>query len=232
MSQKPYIQASGVQLPLPAVWKSLSSEPGTGIAVLDAEGTILFLNQQTSTIYFGGKKTIEELVGRRLGDFFPESWTKERLALLDDVERTGENRMLRTIWLGYQVISCVHGLASSTPGRRFDKFLVIARRCRGEVFNATGAKAEQFIESKVASLGPLDALSDRELEVLAFLAQGLSAKEIAAKIHRSVRTVEGHRLSVGRKLKTDDRVQLARIAKRAGLMPRDVNRIRLDSESR
>jgi len=61
------------------------------------------------------------------------------------------------------------------------------------------------------------ALTNREVEVLRYLARGLSKKEIAKTMHISVKTVEHHSTSVMRKLDIHDRVELARYAIREGL---------------
>lgn len=47
---------------------------------------------------------------------------------------------------------------------------------------------------------PVERLSDRELEVFQFLGQGLGTKEIAARLHRSIKTVETHRQRIKEKL--------------------------------
>ncbi len=60
-------------------------------------------------------------------------------------------------------------------------------------------------------------LTNREVEVLRYLARGLSKKEIARTMHLSVKTVEHHSASVMRKLDIHDRVELARYAIREGL---------------
>lgn len=60
-------------------------------------------------------------------------------------------------------------------------------------------------------------LTNREVEVLRYLARGLSKKEIAGTMHLSVKTVEHHSASVMRKLDIHDRVELARYAIREGL---------------
>lgn len=58
----------------------------------------------------------------------------------------------------------------------------------------------------------LDALSHREHEVLDLLVDGLSNKEIAAKLQISPRTVEIHRAHVMSKLKADSLVDLVKLA--------------------
>jgi len=62
-------------------------------------------------------------------------------------------------------------------------------------------------------------LTDREREVLALIAEGLTVPEIARRLHRSRKTIESHRLSLGRKLGVNNRVKLARLAIQAGLSP-------------
>lgn len=58
----------------------------------------------------------------------------------------------------------------------------------------------------------LSSLSERERKVLAYIGEGLSMKEIAARMFRTVKTVEWYRACLGRKLGARNRVQLARIA--------------------
>lgn len=60
-------------------------------------------------------------------------------------------------------------------------------------------------------------LTRRELEMLRYLARGMSKKEIAATIHRSYGTVDKHVEKLMNKLDIHDRVELARYAIREGL---------------
>lgn len=60
-------------------------------------------------------------------------------------------------------------------------------------------------------------LTTREVEVLRYIASGLSKKEIAGIMHISAKTVDKHSTNLMRKLKIHDRVELARYAIRAGL---------------
>lgn len=63
----------------------------------------------------------------------------------------------------------------------------------------------------------ISTLSARELEVLRYIAQGLSKKEIATTMHLSVKTIEVHATNLMNKLGIHDRVELARYAIREGL---------------
>lgn len=64
---------------------------------------------------------------------------------------------------------------------------------------------------------PLPQLTDRETEVLRLVAKGLSARQVAAKLVISHRTVENHVQSTLRKLHLANRVELARYAIEHGL---------------
>lgn len=60
-------------------------------------------------------------------------------------------------------------------------------------------------------------LSSREREVLQLLAEGHSAREIAGRLHLSVKTIETHRRNIQAKLGIDNVADLVRYAIREGL---------------
>lgn len=62
-----------------------------------------------------------------------------------------------------------------------------------------------------------ETLTDREVEVLRYLARGLSKKEVAQLMHLSPKTIESHSTRLMDKLDIHDRVELARYAIREGL---------------
>jgi DNA-binding NarL/FixJ family response regulator len=64
----------------------------------------------------------------------------------------------------------------------------------------------------------LTKLSDRQLEVLRHLAYGLSVKDVARKMHISVKSVDSHKYRIMQSLEIHDRVDLARYAIREGLV--------------
>jgi DNA-binding NarL/FixJ family response regulator len=79
------------------------------------------------------------------------------------------------------------------------------------VIDADGVHLQSASATRASTLSP------RELEVLRYVAAGLSKKEIASTMHISVKTVENHTASVMTKLEIHDRVGLARYAIREGL---------------
>jgi two-component system, NarL family, response regulator LiaR len=68
------------------------------------------------------------------------------------------------------------------------------------------------------AIAPEHGLSERELEVLSLLVDGLSNPEIAERLFISANTVKAHMRSLMNKLAANDRVQVAVKALRAGLV--------------
>jgi DNA-binding NarL/FixJ family response regulator len=79
------------------------------------------------------------------------------------------------------------------------------------VVDTNGAHLADTGKTRASTLTP------RELEVLRYIARGLSKKDIAGIMHLSVKTVDNHSTSLMTKLKIHDRVELTRYAIREGL---------------
>jgi DNA-binding NarL/FixJ family response regulator len=60
--------------------------------------------------------------------------------------------------------------------------------------------------------GPIASLSEREFEVLHLIGLGFSTREIAAKLNRSVKTIEAHRANIKEKLNIRSGNELMRFA--------------------
>jgi DNA-binding NarL/FixJ family response regulator len=71
-------------------------------------------------------------------------------------------------------------------------------------------KAVQSAEAGAGS--PVDALSDRELEVLQQLGRGGSTRSIAEALHLSVKTIETHRAHIKEKLGLQDSEEMVKFA--------------------
>jgi len=76
-----------------------------------------------------------------------------------------------------------------------------------------------ILESSDSS--PASQLTAREREVLQLIAEGLKTKDIAARIHVSVKTVETHRQQIMRKLAAKSVAELTKIALREGITSLD-----------
>ena len=80
----------------------------------------------------------------------------------------------------------------------------------------------RYIGSRMQGTDPAEpgleaSLTDRQKEVLRLIAQGCAAKEIAARLHISVRTAEFHRAAIMERLKLHSTAMMTRYAVERGL---------------
>ncbi len=102
-------------------------------------------------------------------------------------------------------------------GEGADKLIEAIRKiASGEVYVDSETSQEILTRMAGVSRGPdhasVSALTDREIEILALLGQGLGAKEIAEKLHRSAKTVDTHRENIKEKLHLGSARELLRFA--------------------
>lgn len=210
------------------IWNNFTSDPTTGVAITSVDGVNLYINEQSVRIFFEEARTPESVIGKSMFDMgFPEEWVKERIKLFEQIQETGKALLLRTVWHGKQQFSWMSLIASDKEGEQ-DRILVITRRV------AAGEEARHILEgqhevfnSNLIRLGAMESLTPRELEILALLGQNMTIKEIAGALFRSVKTIENHRESIGRKLQKTRGIELANIAQSAGLVVEDSMRKRI-----
>jgi len=65
-----------------------------------------------------------------------------------------------------------------------------------------------------SAASPVRRLSDREFEVFQLIGQGIGTKDIATRLHLSIKTVEVHRANIKQKLDLDTATELVRYAVR------------------
>lgn len=92
----------------------------------------------------------------------------------------------------------------------------IRRVARGDIW-VSSRMARKMISSVVGGGGdkirfPTDRLTDRELEVLQLIGRGIKTKQIAEKLHLSVKTVETYRQRLKEKLRLPDSAALLEFA--------------------
>ncbi len=94
----------------------------------------------------------------------------------------------------------------------------IRRVHAGEVFIQPSIASRVLRELVRPQDSPLDALSEREREVLVLLAQGAANRDIAGKLYITEGTVKNHVSSILAKLQAENRTRAADIARRYGLV--------------
>jgi DNA-binding NarL/FixJ family response regulator len=122
--------------------------------------------------------------------------------------------------IAYLAGTGAHGFVEKT--NTWDEFLqAVERVIHGEFYfcsHNTGITPEsgRFQRSERTSLAPY--LTAREKETIAFIAQGFTSKEIAAKLYISVATVDTHRTNLMTKLGVRNVTGLVSYAFRKGLV--------------
>jgi DNA-binding NarL/FixJ family response regulator len=102
-------------------------------------------------------------------------------------------------------------VAHADPADRIAERLPAARRGRPH-----GDVPVQIVVRPAAS--GADSLSDREVEVLSLVAEGMSNKDVGERLGLSALTVKSHLARIARKLGTGDRAEMVVLAMRAGLV--------------
>lgn len=209
------------------LWETMTTEPGVSVAILDEQGAILFFNAEMVRIFFNGNPP-DLIRGKRLDQLgFPRPWVEERLTLFRQMKDDPRPRVIRTVWHGHQQFSWIRMIPAEAAGET-PTFLIVTRRVpAGQESERLLRSEPPVIESGVIRLGDLDVLTPREIEVLTLLGNGLSIKDIAENLGRSVKTVERHRESIGAKLRMSKAVVLADLAREAGLVLGDAARRRV-----
>lgn len=173
------------------------------VMLIDRAGRVIEMND-------GAREAIgDHAAGCTLFDVLPEKVARERLGLMQ--RALEEGNVLR-----------VEGMMWGTMRRctyRPLEHSVLVTSCPMVLHEHQRDETSEIVRAKHDDLGVLISLTEREMEVMALIGEGLSTNDIAKRLHRSEKTVEWHRASLGHKLGVTNRVELARIALRAGLCP-------------
>ena len=110
-----------------------------------------------------------------------------------------------------------HGFVEKTAGLVEFKKGVETIAGGGTYFGPGVAALLRTVVANNTSSG-LDALTDREREILKLVAESNSTREIAQKLSISVKTVDNHRTNLMRKLNLHDVASLTRYSLEIGLI--------------
>ncbi len=191
---------------------ALMHDAGCAVAVLETEGTIHECNGAFA--YLFGESTPKDLIGTHFQ------------SLLDDAESCTLDQAMQHVLVHDEPV-----VVDGVLGERFvrttyrsmltehtDSVCVLVVIAPFEPDTAPPSSAH-LLCTQATCRDPIGSLTPRERDVLRHIGMGLPTAEIARQLHRSVKTIEGHRVSLGLKLGVANRVQLARIAIRSGLSP-------------
>ncbi len=191
------------------ILQSLFTDAGAAVAVYERPSLRVLSMNESLRRRLGADA---EAQAQRLWDHLPERVAQDRRPLVEDAVDT--NTPLR-------MVGMIRGRWTQSvyrPMTTDDGQPVLLMVC-SPVTDANTEDGEGLptIRARVDDLADLERLTEREIEVLRFIGLGFTSEQIAKTLHRSVKTVQGHRNALGLKLQIDNRVALARIAIDAGL---------------
>lgn len=198
-----------------ALWACATQDAGRPVLVTNSDGRVVFANDPYLTEFSPGDR---DLVGRGLPDVMGTGVAGERLSLIRRAMQQARPVMLLERVHGRWSRTVIRAVreVSGTAGREY----VFFTYRMGEPPEGAEALAGSYDVVRAGSDDPglLAKLSPREIEVLALVGAGMSTRAIAKHLCRTLKTVEWHRASLGRKLGMKNRVQLAQVAIAAGLV--------------
>lgn len=188
------------------------------ITILSASGLVIRADEDCASRIGRSKK---DLTGRHISEVCPPALAGEFLSML---ERHARDRtpFLTAVMLGgswSMFLFCPR----STNGDSVEYECFTERDWRGIDREVSGVP---FYKFRYRDLGPLATLTQRELEVLKLIGDGLTSKQMSQILHRSERTIQGHRISLGKKLGCRTKADLARVAADAGLPATELRHLR------
>lgn len=188
------------------LWEALLNDTDTPVYLVDLRGRVEHANMAARDL-FGFDTSMSDA---SLSSSLPEAVAAEQLRFIRQAAESNGAVAVDAVLRGKWVRLTMRSVEDLDQQR----VLVV-----GTVGHpATVSEGVTCVRAKHDDHGVLGTLTPRELEILRLIALGLSTNDIAKVLFRSVKTVEGHRVSLGSKLNATNRVELARIALRCGLI--------------
>ncbi len=188
-------------------WSVLVDDSDRPVVVVDVAGSVVYANR--SAARHVGEDDPANLIGRTMHDVCDSEYAEERLACVREVAERRQPMAIEGMTRG-QYRRTIMRPMDADESQVLMVHVPVRKREQPNGYEVRRAAVDDY--------GPLSKLTSRELEVLRLIGEGCTTAEVAEKLHRSVKTVEWHRVSLGTKLGVTNRVELARIAIRAGLV--------------
>lgn len=91
----------------------------------------------------------------------------------------------------------------------------IRKVLRGQIYLSDQIASKMlgaFVGGAKPGASRIEQLTDRELQVFEFIGKGIPSREIAAKLHLSIKTIDAHRENIKRKMQIDSATELLKQA--------------------
>ena len=118
--------------------------------------------------------------------------------------------------LGMPMIDVLKILVQHQPGQVYSQQTLEA--CQAERRKIAHSKPDETTKPRISEQHPHNDLTPREIEILPLLAEGMSNKEIAARLFVSPETVKKHLQNIYKKLNTKKRIEALKKAGEIGII--------------
>ena len=200
------------------------------VLLADTDGTILYINQTAPGV------SRENTIGDTVFNFVPEDFHERLRQYMDQVIETGRPVTYEVpsvgphgtvSWYVTQVgpirrrgellaLSFITADLTQQKGRRAPAVAIPVQQ-RKPARRPAAARGKRTTRAARSAPQPVD-LSKRELDVLKLLAQGLTNRQVAARLRVSLRTVDHHVSHILNKLCVPNRTAAAMAARHTGLL--------------
>ncbi len=194
----------------PSRFAPLDTRADVAAAARDNSHRLLWCNEAYAKTV---GSSLEELRGSDLRSLFGAAFADERAEFIAPTLERDAIVSYDQVLRGSRFLTRIFPLDSGEFGAR--GYFVLAEPC-STISPINGG--QPLRSAKHGDLGPLAALTRRELEIFRLLAEGLTGAEIAAELHRSHKTIEFHTARILHTLSLRSRTELARMAAERGLM--------------
>ena len=210
----------------------LSRQPRVGFELVRRDGVVAYATQSARSLMYGAIHF--DPTERRLVDIEGDAVGPERHQWVQTVCAQQTAQRFEFVRAGRLLTTSLWPIRSlpTTPSDEADAVLTMvtfavtdAALLLSDYFEPTNPvlkeKSSRSLElagtSAYASWGPLECLTPREREVMVLIGRGYSQKEIAEELTVSAKTVETHRMRLGKKLDIVTGSELVGIACRSGI---------------
>ena len=184
-------------------------DPGVCALARDLDLRLIWCNETYARCV---GSTPEALEGTLLNDVMTDEQAEERMAMMLRGLERGSMHAHQQVWLGARWLTRAWALDPSYFG--VEGYFILITRMGASQHPDLG----EVVFLKTNDLGKFDVLSPRELEVMYYIAGGLSVSDVAKAIYRSEKTVGHHVESIYKKMGYSNRAALVHDAVESGLV--------------
>jgi len=199
--------------PPPSVWDAIISDPIRGSALLDADGVVRVWSPTMARLWDADLDPTA-----RLKNMLHPTHVEAIRGTIVTCNQSGRTEGFTNLVGGVRQLTLCRKLRERPDAT--ERYWITT--CHLDELHNPPENVLRVPTAR-SSLGKLEVLTPRELEVLALLGEGCGLHEIADRLCRARKTIDNHRTSLGLKLGRLSMPQLVALASRCGLRTDDIH---------